>query len=114
MTADPSLAGVVYAALVAAAPWILVLIRPHCPSGASRPSPVAQCSESAAPPRAVGTVQDDIIDLLATVRHQPLDETLRQSTRALLAELGQRRTSDFPQARRAVHAEGRRTTTGIA
>ncbi len=99
MTTYPCLVGSAYATIVAAALWIPVLMVLRRSPGTDPQSTFPQHCESAANPRAVGALQDDIIDLLSTARHQPLDGTLRRSARALLAELGQHRTSDFPRAR---------------
>lgn len=98
MTTYPCLAGSTYATIVAAAPWISALMLLRRSPDASLPTSFPQQRESAAARRAIGAVQDDIIDLLSTARHKRLDDTLRRSARALLAELGQRRTSGHPRA----------------
>lgn len=95
MTAYPCLAGSAYATIVAASPWISALMLLRRSPDASLQTSFPQQRESAAR-RAIGAVQDDIIDLLSVARHQPLDDTRRRSARALLAELGQHRTPDSP------------------
>ena len=99
MTAYPCLVGSAYATIVAAAPWISGLMVPRRSSGTDLSLRFPPQCRSAATPRTVGAVQDDIIDLLSRVRQQPLDDMRRRSARALLAELGQHRTLSSPVPR---------------
>ncbi len=90
MSLQPSPADIVYATVLGSAPWVslLALVRPHPDANPAASS--AGPSTSAAPLRTAGTVQDDIIDLVSKVRHQPLDDAMRQSARVLLMELRSR------------------------
>ncbi|WP_435043420.1 hypothetical protein [Rhodococcus aetherivorans] len=87
MSLPLSLAAMVYATVLISAPWVslLVLVRLHPDTNPA--ASTAGPSTSAPPLRTAGTVQDDIIDLISKARHQPLNDAVRQSARALLMEL---------------------------